>query len=71
MNGTSSWNEYSWGGCSMIYDRDIADRLCTVTELKRTEGGRREPNKRERWLDVQARALYQAEMMVLEAYRNV
>ena len=70
LNGASDWSEYSWGGCSMIYDGDIADRLCTATELKRTENGFRRPNTREAWLDVQARALYQAEMLILEAYRN-
>lgn len=29
-------------------------------ELKRTDGGMNNPNSRETWLDVQARALYQA-----------
>ena len=60
MNGASSWSEYSWGGCSLIYNADIAERLCTPTELKRTHDGTRRPNKSEDWLDVQARALFQA-----------
>lgn len=30
------------------------------SELKRKHGGMYEPNSRETWLDVQARALYQA-----------
>lgn len=60
LNGASSWNEYSWGGCSLIYDSDIAARLCTPSELKKTRNGERRPNSREEWLDTQARALFQA-----------
>jgi hypothetical protein len=60
LNGAKDWSEYSWGGCSLIYDSDIAERLCTPSELKKTRNGERNPNSRESWLDVQARALYQA-----------
>ena len=60
LNGAGSWREYSEGGCSLIYDGDIAKRLCTPSELKRTDGGRLMPNSRENWIDVQARALFQA-----------
>ena len=42
LNGASSWNESSWGGCYEIY------------------------NSREEWLDVQARALYQAERLIIK-----
>ena len=65
LNGASSWYEYSWGGCSLIYDEDIAKALCTPAELKRVEYGRLKPNSREEWLDVQARALFQAYKMIL------
>lgn len=60
LNGAQDWREYSWGGCSLIYNQDIAERLCTPSELKKTRNGERRPNSREDWLDVQARALYQA-----------
>ncbi len=60
LNGASDWNAYSWGGSALIYNCDIAERLCTPSELKRTRGGERRPNSREEWLDVQARALHQA-----------
>ena len=60
LNGARDWNQYSWGGCSLIYDKDIAERLCTSSELKRTKNGERRPNSSEEWLDVQARALNQA-----------
>lgn len=68
LNGARDWSEYSWGGCAMIYDGDIAARVCTPSELRRTHGGQRDPNPRETWLDVQARALYQAGAVVLAAY---
>ena len=60
LNGADSWEAYSWGGCSLIYDGDIAERLCSPSEYKRSREGERRPNSREEWLDVQARALYQA-----------
>ena len=60
LNGARNWSEYSWGGCALVYDGDIAAALCTPSELKKTRNGERRPNSREEWLDVQARALYQA-----------
>lgn len=60
LNGASCWEQYSNGGCSICYNADIAARVCTPSELKRTDGGMNNPNSRETWLDVQARALYQA-----------
>ncbi len=64
LNGAENWREYSWGGCSLIYDLDIAERLCTPSELKKKKGGELKPNPREEWLDVQARALHQAFLMI-------
>lgn len=60
LNGAKNWEEYSWGGSALIYNGDIAERLGTQSELKKTRGGERRPNSREEWLDTQARALYQA-----------
>ena len=69
LNGAADWAQYSWGGCSLIYDGDIAGRLCTPSELKRKRGGDLQPNSRETWLDVQARALYQAARWIINAAR--
>lgn len=60
LNGADSWEFYSYGGSSLIYNGDIAERLCCPSEYKRTREGERRPNSHEEWLDVQARALYQA-----------
>lgn len=67
LNGARNWREYSWGGCALIYDGDIAARLCTPSELRRTHGGQRDPSPRETWLDVQARALASAAAIVCDA----
>lgn len=64
LNGAPSWHDYSWGGCALIYDRDIARRLCCPSELRRTRGGERRPNATEEWLDTQARACFQAAQLV-------
>lgn len=70
LNGAQDWEQYSWGGSALIYDGDIAERLCCPSELKKTRNGERRPNSREEWLDVQARALYQAASRVVNAYRE-
>lgn len=70
-NGAQDWAQYSWGGSSLIYDGNIAERLCCPSELKKTRNGERRPNSREEWLDVQARALYQACNRVSQLYRRM
>lgn len=64
LNGASDWKQYSYGGCALIYDQEIAETICSPSELKRVtrkDGTLRDKaNSRETWLDVQARALYQA-----------
>lgn len=68
LNGAETWDDYSWGGCSLIYNQDIAQRLCSPSELRRSRNGERKPNGREQWLDTQARALYQASNLI---YRQI
>lgn len=53
-------HESSWGGSHLCYDSDIARHYCTPSELRRTRDGELRPNAHEEWLDVQARAIYQA-----------
>lgn len=71
LNGAVDWSQYSWGGCSLIYDSDIAERLCYPSELKKTRNGERRPNSREEWLDTQARALFQAANRVCRHIRTL
>lgn len=69
LNGAASWAEYSEGGCALCYDADIAERLCSASDMKRCKGGARQPNSRETWIECQARALCQAAALVRRAYR--
>lgn len=65
LNGASSWQEYSFAGCSLISPRDICARLATPSEQRAKKNGELPPNKRETWLDVQARALRQACALII------
>lgn len=64
LNGARDWKQASEGGSWLITNEEIAQRLCSPAELKKVAGGRRQPNKRETWIDVQARALFQAAQIV-------
>jgi len=70
LNGAENWKQYSEGGSALIYDGDIAERLCNPTELKRTHNGERDPNPNENWIDVQARALTQAAALIMRLARK-
>ena len=71
LNGASDWMQYSEGGFSLIYNYDIAERLCTPSELKRTKNGLNDPNNRENWAQVQARALFQAWELIKKVYNEM
>lgn len=71
LDGAEDWKEYSYGGCALIYDKDICHRLCTPSEIKKTRDGERNPNSREIWIDVQARALHQAAQLIMKINNNM
>lgn len=60
LNGARDAVQYSEGGCALVYDSDIAARLCSPSMLRKKDGGRLPPNSEESWLDVQTRAVYHA-----------
>ena len=68
LSGAETWKKYSYGvhGCALVSDYDIAKLLCTPSELKKTDFGHKQPNSSVTWLDVQARALYQAHRLITE-----
>ena len=70
LAGARDFDALSYGGMYEIYDRDIAVLLCTPSEYRRTHEGEKAPNSRETWLGVQARALYQAYLLILECVRK-
>ena len=71
LNGAETWKEYSYGvqGCALVYGYDIAKLLCTPSELRKTDFGHKQPNGSVTWLDVQARALYQAHRLIAEVIK--
>lgn len=70
LNGAINWEAYSEGGCSLIYNEEIAERLCTPSEFEKTNFGKRHPNKQEDWIECQARALKQASDLIIKLNRK-
>ena len=60
LNGAKDWEQYSYGGCSLVYNGDICERLCPPSFQKKKKNGELPPNSMETWLDVQALALVSA-----------
>ena len=71
LNGAQDWSAWAYGGCGLVYDSAICAALCTESEKKRTDNGARQPNPRETWLDVEARAARQAWQMIAKAVRVI
>ncbi len=68
LNGAHNWKHWATSGSGLAYDSDIAERMCTPSELKRKDGGRLPPNSSESWLDMEAYAAEQAAWWVLHIY---
>lgn len=55
LNGASGWHQYSYYGCALVYDGDIAKVVFTPAQFAKWEQGRKVTA--EPLLDIQARAL--------------
>ena len=74
MNGSNTWTAYSYGGCALICDDDIAKRMCTPSEYKKylNAGLNSKLSDSDYWLgNVQTRALFQAMAKIRRAYTRV
>ena len=69
LKGARNWGDYSWRGYSLIYDGDIAERLCTPSEFKRKDGGRLAPSRYKTWFDEQSEALCYAYLRIKDKFR--
>lgn len=67
LSGADDFQDLSSSARYFVFDGDIANRLCNPSELKRYLKYYGEPNRRENWIDVQARALEQAYRMISDA----
>lgn len=63
LNGAQNWAQFSFGGCALVYDADIDERLNPPSQRGRCSS--------ERLLRTQARALYQAERLIYRACRKL
>ena len=70
LNGAEDWKRYSYTGCALCYDGQIAERLCTPSQLKKCKNGANRMGGVS-WLDHQARAVYQASRRVHKAVHKV
>lgn len=71
LNGASNWSSWAYGGCGLVYDAYIAERLCTPSELRKLDGGAKVPAGAATWCDIEARAARQAWQMIAEAVRKL
>ena len=60
INGARTWLEYSEGGCSLIYDDEIAERCCSPAVYAKSNHGEKMTLRGRSWLEVQAWGLNQA-----------
>lgn len=70
LNGAKDWGHASYSACFYVNDELIALTICNNSELRITNYGKRRPNRDETWLDVQARALFQASQLILSIIEN-
>ena len=68
LNGADSWFQFAYDGNALIYDSQIAETFCSLSELKKNDYGRLDPNSWEIWMDVQVRALYQSARLIRGAF---
>ena len=69
LNGAMDWEDYSYGGYSLKFNRQIAERLCTPSEFKRKDGGRIAPSRHDNWFNEQAKALNYACLRIKDKFR--
>lgn len=69
LKGARNWGDYSWRGYSLIYDSQIAERLCTPSEFKKKDGGRLAPSRHDNWFNEQAKALCYAYLRIKDKFR--
>lgn len=66
LNGAKDWQDYSYGNMGLVHDYQIVEAYCTPSQRKRANNGAKRPNKKETWKDIQAKALYEAFLLIQE-----
>lgn len=66
-----AWYRYSEGGCALIWNVDIARQLCTPSEFKKAEKAIENETSDTNWVEIQARALYQAALLIYDTFNRM
>lgn len=69
LKGASNWENYSYRGYSLKFNRQIAERLCTPSEFRKKDGGRLAPSRHDNWFNEQAKALCYAYLRIKDKFR--
>lgn len=71
MGGADSWDQFSEGGCSLIYNGDIVERLFPPSIVRKTNYGFSGYYKGVAYLDIQAIALCRAASRIRCCFKSV
>lgn len=67
LDGAADWTQYSYDGCALVYNVDIAEHYFTPSQLRRYMARRHDESMAfngETLLDMQARALRMSEHLI-------
>lgn len=66
-----AWVRYSEGGCAIISNYEIARVLCSPSVFKKVEKSIENGTSDTNWVEIQARALYQAAQLIYETFNQM
>lgn len=69
LNGADNWHHYAWSGCGTCYNYDIVKNLFPPSIVEKYRHGMWHPRHVESWLDFEARARYQAYILIRRCMR--
>lgn len=73
LNGADDWYQYSWGGCSLVYTYDLAERLLTADEFEQWKNDEFLQEKQDGtyFLNLQAGVLQYASSLIIKFWNSV
>lgn len=71
LMGAENWHKYSYAGFAYSYNSQIAETICTPSELKRYDYGKKCPKKFSDWCAAQEYYLTLAYVTILKIVKNI
>ena len=65
------WKRYSEGGCSLIWNIEIAQRVCTPNQYKKLEDKINSGDDTHDWIMIQARCLFDAAQLIYQTFNSL